>query len=36
MKPKTVATSETNIIEEYFSTNDNLDAKIDGRITILE
>ena len=36
MKPRTVATSETNIIEEYFTTNENLDAVIDGRITVLE
>ena len=36
MKPRVVATSETNIIEEYFSTNSGLDAKIDGRITILD
>jgi 5'-nucleotidase len=36
MKPRIVATSVNNIIEEYFATNNGLDAKIDGRITILE
>ncbi len=36
MKPRVVATSQNNIIEEYFSTNDTLDARIDGRITILD
>ena len=36
MKPRVVATSVNNIIEEYFATNNGLDAKIDGRITILE
>ena len=36
MKPRMVATSVNNIIEEYFSTNNGLDAKVDGRITVLE
>ena len=36
MKPRVVATSVNNIIEEYFATNSGLDAKVDGRITILE
>ncbi|MBR5738518.1 MAG: bifunctional metallophosphatase/5'-nucleotidase [Lachnospiraceae bacterium] len=36
MKPRVVATSVNNIIEEYFSTNDGLDGVIDGRITVLE
>ncbi|MBO4669564.1 MAG: bifunctional metallophosphatase/5'-nucleotidase [Lachnospiraceae bacterium] len=36
MKPRVVATSVNNIIEEYFATNTGLDAKVDGRITILE
>lgn len=36
MKPRVVATSVNNIIEEYFSTNNGLDAVVDGRITIFE
>ena len=36
MKPRVVATLVNNIIEEYFATNTGLDAKVDGRITILE
>ena len=36
MKPRVVATSQNNIIEEYFTTNQGLDAKIEGRITVLE
>ncbi|MBQ6661451.1 MAG: 5'-nucleotidase C-terminal domain-containing protein [Lachnospiraceae bacterium] len=36
MRPRVVATSVNNIIEEYFATNNGLDAKVDGRITILE
>ena len=36
MRPRVVATSQNNIIEEYFSTNDGLDAHVEGRITILE
>lgn len=36
MKPRVVATSQNNIIEEYFSTNDALDAVVDGRITVVD
>ena len=36
MRPRVVATSQNNIIEEYFVTNDALDAHVDGRITVLE
>ena len=36
MKPRVVATSINNIIEEYFATNNGLDAHVEGRITILE
>ena len=36
MKPKVVATSVNNIIEEYFATNDALDAHVEGRIRIVE
>ena len=36
MRPKVVATSQNNIIEEYFVTNEALDAHVDGRITVLE
>ena len=36
MKPRVVATSQNNIIEEYFTNNAGLDAKIEGRITVLE
>ena len=36
MKPRVVATSINNIIEEYFATNDGLDAHVEGRITILD
>ncbi len=36
MKPRVVATSQNNIIEEYFSTNMGLDAHVEGRITILD
>ena len=36
MKPRVVATSQNNIIEEYFATNNGLDAHVEGRITILE
>ncbi len=36
MRPKVVATSQNNIIEEYFVTNEALDARVDGRITVLE
>lgn len=36
MKPRIVATSLLNIVEEYFSTNDSLDAHVEGRIEIIE
>jgi len=35
-KPKVIATSVNNIIEEYLSTNMNLDAHIEGRIVVME
>ena len=36
MRPRVVATSVNNIIEEYFATNDRLDARVEGRIEIVE
>ena len=36
MRPRVVATSVNNIIEEFFATNDNLDAHVEGRIEIVE
>ena len=36
MRPKVVATSQNNIIEEYFITNEGLDAHVEGRITVLD
>lgn len=36
MKPRVVATSVNNIVEEYFSTNKGLDSHVEGRIVILE
>lgn len=36
MKPRVVAVSQNNIIEEYFSTHQNLDAHVEGRIVVLE
>ena len=35
-KPRIVAVSVNNIIEEYFATNDQLDARVEGRIEIIE
>ncbi len=35
-RPKVIATSVNNIIEEYLSTNMNLDAHIEGRIVVME
>ena len=35
-KPRVVVTSLQNIIEEYFATNNNLDAHVEGRLVILE
>ncbi len=36
MKPRVCASSQNNIIEEYFCTNNGLDAQVEGRITILD
>ena len=36
MKPRVIATSVNNIIEEYLSVHDGLDARVEGRITILD
>ena len=36
MKPREVAVSQNNIIEEYFSTHQGLDAHVEGRIVILD
>ena len=36
MKPRVVASSVNNIFEEYFSTHQNLDAHVEGRLVILE
>ena len=34
--PRIVATSVNNLVEEYFATHSGLDARVEGRITILE
>ena len=36
MKPRVVATTVNNIIEEYLSVHQGLDAHVEGRIEILE
>ena len=36
MRPKVVATSVNNIIEEYLTVHQGLDARVEGRIVILE
>ena len=36
MRPRVVATSVNNIVEEYFTTHQNLDAHVEGRIVILD
>jgi len=36
MKPRCVATSVNNIIEEYFATNSGLDSHVEGRLEIVE
>ena len=36
MRPRVVATSVNNIVEEYFSTHQGLDAHVEGRIVILD
>ena len=35
-KPRVVATSVNNIIEEFFATNDGLDAHVEGRIELID
>ena len=36
MKPRVVATSVNNIVEEYFTIHQGLDAHVEGRIVILD
>ena len=36
MKPRVVATSVSNLVEEYFTTHSGLDSRVEGRIVILE
>ena len=36
MRPRVVATSVNNIIEEFFATNDGLDAHVEGRLEVIE
>ena len=36
MRPRVVITSLNNIVEEFFATNDGLDAHVEGRIEIVE
>lgn len=36
MKPRMVITSINNIVEEYFATHPGLDARVKGRITVLD
>ena len=36
MRPRVVATSVNNIVEEYFATNDGLDSHVEGRIEIVD
>ncbi len=36
MRPRVVATSVNNIIEEYFATHQNLDSQVEGRIVVLD
>ena len=36
MKPRVIATSVNNIVEEYFATHQGLDSHVEGRIVILE
>ena len=36
MKPRVVAISVNNIVEEWLSTHDNLDAQVEGRIVVLD
>ncbi|MBQ6621438.1 MAG: bifunctional metallophosphatase/5'-nucleotidase [Mogibacterium sp.] len=36
MKPRVIATSVNNIVEEYFATHAGLDSRVEGRLVILE
>ena len=36
MRPRVVATSVNNIIEEYFATHEGLDAHVEGRIELVD
>ena len=36
MRPRVVATSVNNIIEEFFATHEGLDAHVEGRIELVE
>ncbi len=36
MRPRVVVTSFNNVVEEFFATNQGLDAHVEGRITILD
>lgn len=36
MRPRVVATSLQNIVEEYFSMHDGLDARVEGRLEVVE
>ena len=36
MRPRVVATSVNNIIEEFFATNEGLDAHVEGRIELVD
>ena len=36
MKPRVIANSTNNIVEEYLSTHQNLDPKVEGRIVIVD
>ena len=34
MRPRVVATSFNNIVEEFFATHDGLDAHVEGRLEV--
>ncbi|MBP1588358.1 MAG: bifunctional metallophosphatase/5'-nucleotidase [Clostridia bacterium] len=36
MRPRVVATSLNNIVEEFFMTHEGLDARVEGRITLID
>ena len=36
MKPRVIATSVNNILEEYLSTHMNLDAHVEGRLVVVD